>query len=51
MSWHTRLWLWWRTQLFPSHMQRLHNQGDPTGEVRAFADKVVKEMRDEGTWE
>lgn len=46
-----RFWLWWHTRLFPSRMQRLHNQGDPTGEVRAFAEQIIQEMKDEGTWE
>jgi hypothetical protein len=34
-----------------SELQRLHNAGDPTGAVKAFADKIIDEMRKEGTWE
>lgn len=40
-----RLWLWWHVRVRPSRLQRLHNAGDPTGEVRAFADKIINEMR------
>jgi hypothetical protein len=46
-----RFWLLWHTRIHPSRMQRLHNAGNPTGEVTAFADKIINEMREEGTWE
>lgn len=45
-----RFWLFWHTRVRPSRLQRLHNQGDPTGEVRAFANRIIQEMKDEGTW-
>lgn len=33
-----------------SRIQRLHNQGDPTGEVRELSDKIINEMKAEGKW-
>jgi hypothetical protein len=38
---------WRKYQTWPSRMQRLHMQGDPTGEVRRFADQVLAELREE----
>jgi len=51
MTWRDRFWLWWHVRVHPSRLQRLHNAGDPTGEVQAFADKIIQEMKEEGTWE
>lgn len=46
-----RFWLWWHTRLFPSRLQSLHNAGDPTGEVAEIADMIIREMKEEGSWE
>jgi hypothetical protein len=42
-----KIQLWWWTRARPSRLQRLHNQGDPTGEVRAIADQIIAELRKE----
>jgi hypothetical protein len=40
-----RYWRW--TGQWPSRLQRLYMQGDPTGEVRAISDAVLAEIRAE----
>jgi hypothetical protein len=40
-----RYWRW--TGQWPSRLQRLYMQGDPTGEVRATADAILTEIRTE----
>lgn len=46
-----RFWLWWRVRVRPSRLQRLHNQGDPTGEVRRAAEQIIAEMKADGSWD
>jgi hypothetical protein len=46
-----RLWLAYlgyrlRYKSWPSRLQRLYMQGDPTGEVKAVADAVLAEIRE-----
>jgi hypothetical protein len=33
-----------RYRTWPSRLQRLHMQGDPTGEVRRVADQIIAEI-------
>jgi hypothetical protein len=33
-----------RYRTWPSRLQRLHMQGDPTGEVRRIADQIIAEI-------
>jgi hypothetical protein len=32
---------------WPSRLQRLHMQGDPTGEVRRVADEIIRQIESE----
>jgi hypothetical protein len=47
-----KLWLsclryWRQNRRWPSRLQRLYMQGDPAGEVRAVADAILEEIRNE----
>lgn len=47
-----RLWLAYlryavRWHCWPSRLQRLYMQGDPTGEVRRTADEILRQLREE----
>jgi hypothetical protein len=51
MRWRDRILLLWHVRIHPTRLQKLHNAGDPTGEVKAFSDQVIREMKEEGIWE
>lgn len=39
-----------RYRAWPSRLQRLHMQGDPTGEVKRVADQIIREIESEDRW-